>query len=190
MARCYNGFMPRCHSLPDLWVLSDERNDAELESILSSRTRRLAFVYRHYFLAPLERKKRFDRLARIARRHGHLVILSSDAPAALRWGADGYYASPARLRPKRAGLLAIATAHDMGELAAANRFGADAVMLSPVFPTRSHPGARMLGPLRFLAMARHAKMPVIALGGMNGARARRLNCPRWAAIDGFSSNCP
>jgi thiamine-phosphate pyrophosphorylase len=29
-------------------------------------------------------------------------------------------------------------------------------------------------------------MPVIALGGMNGTTARRLDWPRWAAIDGLS----
>jgi thiamine-phosphate pyrophosphorylase len=59
------------------------------------------------------------------------------------------------------------------------------VILSPVFPTRSHPGAPALGPLRWAALARRAAGPVVALGGVDGARARRL--PRrtagLAAID-------
>jgi thiamine-phosphate pyrophosphorylase len=63
---------------------------------------------------------------------------------------------------------------------------ADAVLLSPVFPTRSHPGAAALGPARFRLMARHAQMPVVALGGMTVRTARRLDWPRWAAIDGLS----
>ena len=71
-------------------------------------------------------------------------------------------------------------------IAAARRSGADAVMLSPVFPTRSHPGSRALGPLRFRLMAARAGIPVIALGGMNRITAKRLAWPRQAAIDGLS----
>ena len=63
---------------------------------------------------------------------------------------------------------------------------ADAVLLSPAFLTRSHPGAAALGPLRFRLLAAHARTPVIALGGMTPATAHRLVWPRWAAIDGLS----
>ena len=79
-----------------------------------------------------------------------------------------------------------ATAHDLTEIGLANRMNADAVLLSPAFPTGSHPGAPALGPLRFRVLAAHARMPVIALGGMNGHTARRLGWPRWAAIDGLT----
>ena len=63
---------------------------------------------------------------------------------------------------------------------------ADAVLLSPVFATRSHPGGARLGPLRFRLLAAKSRAPVIALGGMNHHTARRLRSPRWAAIDGLS----
>ncbi len=66
----------------------------------------------------------------------------------------------------------------------------DAVLLSPVLPTRSHPGAPVLGMVRFLLLARHSPVPVLALGGMNRAAARRLPSrgavQGWAAIDGLS----
>jgi thiamine-phosphate pyrophosphorylase len=88
------------------------------------------------------------------------------------------------LRPKRSGLIVIATAHTMREIADANRSGADAVMLSPVFPTRSHPGGKTLGPVRFRLLARYARVPVIALGGMNRQRSHSLKWEKWAAIDG------
>ena len=80
----------------------------------------------------------------------------------------------------------MATAHNMNELTQANLFGADAVMISPVCPTSSHPGAPVLGPTRFRMLAAHADMPLIALGGMNAQSARRVKWPRWAAIDGLS----
>ena len=62
---------------------------------------------------------------------------------------------------------------------------ADALVLSPVFATRSHPGAPPLGPLRFRLLARQARVPVIALGGMTARRAAALGAA-WAAIDGLS----
>jgi thiamine-phosphate pyrophosphorylase len=80
----------------------------------------------------------------------------------------------------------LATAHSLREIGLANRVRADAVLLSPVFPTRSHPGARTLGPSRFRLLAAWAAMPVIALGGLSARAARRLRWPRWAAIDGLS----
>jgi thiamine-phosphate pyrophosphorylase len=60
-------------------------------------------------------------------------------------------------------------------------------MLSPVFATRSHPGAESLGQVRFRLLARFASVPVIALGGMTRRRAAALEALRWAAIDGLSS---
>ena len=178
--------MTQGHPLPDLWLLSDERNADVLESALRSFRQPIGFVYRHYHLPPERRLAEFRRLARIAWRGGHTVILSDSALTAREWGADGIYGAPLALYPRRIELLRIATAHDMREIAQANRVGADAVMLSPVFPTRSHPGAATLGPARFRALASHARMPVIALGGMTGMRARQLRWPRWAAIDGLS----
>ena len=172
-------------SLPDLWLLSDKRNAGSLDTALRSFTRPVGFVYRHYHLSPGERFAEFRRLARIARAEGHCVILADSALTAREWGADGIYGAPLALYPRRRDLIRIATAHDMREIAQANRVGADAVMLSPVFPTRSHPGASSLGPVRFRLMARHARMPVVALGGMNEGKARRLQWPRWAAIDGL-----
>jgi thiamine-phosphate pyrophosphorylase len=174
-------------SLPRLWLLSDARNDAVLERRLRELEEPAGFVYRHYHLPPEERLARYRQLARISRGVGHLVILADSALTAREWGADGIYGAPLALSPRRADLLRVATAHDMREIAQANRVEADALMLSPVFPTNSHPGGKVLGPLRWHSLARQAQMPVIALGGINPATARRLRCERWAAIDGLSS---
>jgi len=175
------------HPLPNLWLLSDERNDAQLEKALRRLPRGSGFIYRHYHLAPEERFARYQAVRRIAKARGHVLILADSALTAKAWRADGYYGAPRSLSPRRGGLLALATVHDAGEIALANRIGADAALLSPVFPTRSHPGAAVLGPLRFRRLARRAAMPVIALGGMDARAARRLGWPRWAAIDGLSS---
>ncbi len=83
--------------------------------------------------------------------------------------------------------MRLATAHAGADLAAAAAAGADGVFLSPVFATRSHPGAHPLGIHGFHVLAQQSPVPVIALGGMTADRARELAWPRWGAIDGLCS---
>lgn len=186
IARRYNAWMLSRQSLPHLWLLSDERNDAGLEEALCRLPRRSGFIYRHYHLAEADRWKRFEHLRKLANQFQHRVILADSALTAREWGADGIYGAPRALYPQRRDLIQLATAHDMREIGLANRFGTDAVILSPVFRTRSHPAGKTLGPARFRMLATHAQMPVIALGGMNSSTAKRLQWPRWGAIDGLS----
>lgn len=134
-------------------------------------------------------------LAGILRARQAGLIIGGDGRLALRLGAglhlpdrDGVAGLLPFLRARRGrGLLLTAAVHGRRGLARARRLRADAVLVSPVFPTRSHPGARALGPLRWAALARRAGRPAIALGGIGPGNAGRL--PRWAAglaaIDGF-----
>ncbi len=161
--------------LPQIWLLSDARNDAVLERALRRLPRGSGFVFRHYHLSEQDRHARWKALARIARGRGIIAILSGTARQARRWGADGSYGA------HRGATLA--TAHSLRELRRTAR--AAAVLLSPVFPTRSHPGGRVLGALRFRLLTSRSPVPVIALGGMSKASNRRLKWPRWAAIDAF-----
>ena len=165
--------------LPLLWLLSDKRNDAGLEDALRGLPPRSGFVFRHYHLEESARRQKFAELAGLARALDHTVILAGHED----WGADGHYGRPDRLG---AGLR-LATAHDAAELAEAVAAQADGIFLSPVFATASHPGADTLGAAGFHALARDSSVPVIALGGMNAARARELAWPRWGAIDGLGS---
>lgn len=100
------------------------------------------------------------------------------------WHTDGAYGSANAIRWGKG--IRLATAHSLREIGAAVRARADAILLSPVFPTRSHPGGKVLGPVRFLLLARQSPLPVIALGGMTRQRAARLPVHGWAAIDGFA----
>ena len=86
-------------------------------------------------------------------------------------------------------MLRLAAVHNMAEIAAANRLAADMVFLSPVFPTRSHCGVNVLGAMRFAILARHAAMPVCALGGVTYGNYQRIArfSHGWGAIDGLSS---
>jgi thiamine-phosphate pyrophosphorylase len=173
MARCYSGAMRARQPLPNIWLVSDARNDAMLECALKCLPRGSGFIFRHYHLEPEERRARFKALARLARARGHLLVLAGTKAKAGRWGADLAYGPGGQLAP----------VHSLREIARASR--ATALLLSPVFATRSHPGAKSLGSVRFRQLAARAKVPVIALGGMNPNTARRLGWPRWAGIDAF-----
>ena len=83
--------------------------------------------------------------------------------------------------PGRGGLVT-SSAHNRVELRRAQRAGATLVFLSPVFATASHAGAAGLGVVRWAAMAGGGG--VAALGGIDGATARRLPrfCPAVGAI--------
>lgn len=165
--------MARLKPLPAVWLISDARNDAVLELALRRLPRGSGFIFRHYHLEPAERRARFDALARLARARGHLVALADSRTLARRWGADLAYGIDGDLIP----------VHSLREIGRATH--AVALLLSPAFPTRSHPGGKMLGPLRFRLMAARAQAPVIALGGMNPRTVMRLGWPRWAGIDAF-----
>lgn len=181
MTRCYTRGMRRCHPVPRTLLLSDARNDERLESVLSRLPRGSALVFRHYHLPPAARRARFEALRRLCARRGVLVITAGEARG---WRADGYYGAPQSLGCAQG--LRLATAHSLAEIGAAVRAQASAILLSPVFPTRSHPGAPVLGPLRFLHLARRSPLPIIALGGMTKRRAARLPVWGWAAIDGLA----
>lgn len=119
------------------------------------------------------------RLLRLARSRG-LVLLVTDAALARRLGADGVHfperiAHRARaLRAAWPGALVTAAAHGRAGVARALRFGADAAILSPVFPSESPSAGRPLGRLRFGWVARGARLPVYALGGVDMKNAPEL----------------
>jgi|WetSurMetagenome_2_1015567.scaffolds.fasta_scaffold158603_2 thiamine-phosphate pyrophosphorylase len=104
-----------------------------------------------------------------------IVLVAGDATLART--ADGIHLSEARageaaaLRARGFGLITVA-AHSLAALRGAAF--ADAAILSPVFPTASHPGRAALGPLRAAAIAHLSPIPVYALGGISAANAARL----------------
>ena len=174
--------MQRRHPLPRLWLMTDERQGEGLWAAIRRLPRGAGIVFRHYGLPSGERRVLFERVRREARRRHHLLLLAGPTRLARSWRADGSHD-----RIRRPGIRS-APAHDLRELRAAELAGAELVFVSPVFPTRSHPGARTLGRPRFGLIARQARIKVIALGGVDRRRAAglaRLGAYGWAGIDAW-----
>lgn len=173
--------MPRRHPVPTLWLMTDERLGDALWEAVARLPRGSGVVFRHYATPLAERRALFARLATLARRRGLVLLRAGNAR--LAWREDGVHNG---LAPHG---LSTRSAHCRTDAVAACRAGADAVLVSPVFPTRSHPNARALGPARAAAIGRGLPIAAIALGGMNGVRFRRLRglgFHGWAAIDAWS----
>ena len=173
--------------IPSIWLMTDERvSEADLLRAIARLPHGSAVVLRHYSLAEDARRALFAQVRRAARRRHARVLLAGDARLARAWGADGHHG-----RAPGGNGLHSAPVHDHRELVRAWRAGADVVLISPLFATRSHPGARPLGAFRFAALARQARVPVIALGGVrprHAALVRRLGASGYAAIDGLAAH--
>lgn len=168
-----NGPILSALELPPNYALS---NIAELgeEAFLSSLAVQLSKGLR---LIQLREKQlagpEFERMARrvIALAHAHdaKVVVNGAAQFALALGADGMHMASAALtacaeRPQVE--LCGASCHNAVELARAVDLGLDYVLLGPVLPTLSHPGAGTLGWEAFAALIKDYPLPVYALGGM------------------------
>ena len=165
--------------LPRLWLMTDERQGDGVLDAVARLPEAAGIVFRHYSLPEVARR---DLFARVRAAAPGLVLLAGPAGQAQAWGADGSHGSG------RGEGLRSAPVHDQMEIRAAERSGADLLFLSPVFATNSHAGARPLGLARFAWLARRTSLPVIALGGMNAARGRRLasfGAYGWAGIDAW-----
>ncbi|MFD1949265.1 thiamine phosphate synthase [Sphingomonas arantia] len=168
----------RTPALPTLWLMTDPRMGEAMWPAIERLPRGAGVIFRHYGVAG--RRALYERVRRIARRRGLVLVLAGTPVQARGWRADGVHggaAGAARIRTMGA--------HDAAELVRAWRRGADCVLLSPVFATRSHAGVAGLGRVRFGLLARQSRVPVVALGGMDAARARGLPAYGWAGIDAF-----
>jgi thiamine-phosphate pyrophosphorylase len=174
------------HPVPRLWLMTDERLGDALWPAIDALPRGTGIIFRHYRTPARERRALFDRVRARARARALVVVLAGPARLAVAWRADGVHGrgTARSARP----LLRTAPAHDRREIVAAMRGGADLILVSPLFATRSHPGAPTLGRVRFGLMIRGAGR-VAALGGMDAerfCRLRGLGVYGWAAIDAWS----
>lgn len=115
---------------------------------------------------------------KIARKRGLAVLIAGDPLLAVRLGADGFHLPEARAgeaaywRARFGTMFVTASAHTLRGLRTAHT---DAVFLSPIFPTASHPDRAPLSPVRANLIAQKTRMPVYALGGIDARNVKRLH---------------
>lgn len=170
----------RAGAVPRAIAMSDTARGVAPERLLRGLPAGGALILRHRDAAALAALAR--RLVPVARRLKRRLLISGDAVLAGRVGADGVHLPEALLRRRpalararpRPGWIVTASAHGPMALRLADQAGVDAVLLSPVWATESHPARPPLGVLRFAALCRAVRVPVLALGGVDRAGLRRL----------------
>jgi thiamine-phosphate pyrophosphorylase len=183
----------RRREIPGLWFFTDPVRTPDPLAVAAHLPAGSVVVYRAFGAKDADLTA--IALRRITRARGLLLLIGADEALAARVGADGLHL-PERLahrigRVSRAhpGWLVSVAAHSRAALARTGE--ADAVVISAVFPSRSPSASRALGPLRFAALVRSSRAPVIALGGVNNKNAPRLlstGAAGLAAIDGLSAS--
>lgn len=173
--------------LPSVFLMTDERMGDGLWDALERLPRGAGVVFRYYRLPQQDRRALFERVRRVVRRRGLILLLAGSEQLAAAWRADGVHGPSARRCSERP-LLRTASAHDRRAWLAACRSGHDLVFVSPIWTTRSHPGAKTLGGVRTGLLLGRTRDRAVALGGMTAARAQKLRglgIKRWAAIDAW-----
>jgi len=180
-------------ALPRLWLLSDTQRLPDPGDAIQHLPAGAGFIFRHY--EHLGRESLARKLLLACRKRRVIFLLAGDWRMALRLGADGVHL-PEQLghraraiRSARPDAIVTVAAHSARAIHRTCQHGADAILVSPVFTTASHPGAAALGAVRFAKLCHDARLPVIALGGINTRTARRLRgsgAAGMAAISGLN----
>ncbi|MDT8364709.1 MAG: Nudix family hydrolase [Nitrosomonas sp.] len=164
----------RALELPPVYVIS---NVAEMGKARSLKTLDSALRAGMKLLQIREKNMPPEQLAgfaveviKMARCYQARVLINENVVLAQTLGADGVHLTSAQLlgiTTRPAVNWCGASCHNEEELYQAARLGIDFVTLSPVCPTRSHPGMPVLGWQKFSTLIRDYHLPVYALGGMS-----------------------
>lgn len=192
--------IPHKSAWPNLIVMTDYRIQGDASQWISHMPAGSILCLRDYDMAG--REAYATHLASAARQHAVRLIVGNDPKLAIRvkaWGAhipEGVWRTSYGdiARAKAAGLRVTTSAHSLRALHRAHavaqphcakEVSCDAVLASPVFPTRSHPGAPTLGRMQLLEMTRASAVPVYALGGVTPHTIMQLGQLKLAGVAGI-----
>lgn len=164
--------------LPNLLFFTDPQRTPDPERVAERLPAGAAVVFRAFGAS--DAAERGARLREITRRRGLRLLVGADETLALQVGADGVHL-PERLVPTLSdlraahpGWLITLAAHDMEAALAGAEAGADALVVSPVFPSRSPSAGAPLGVEGLKRIVEAVETPVYALGGVRADTATLL----------------
>jgi thiamine-phosphate pyrophosphorylase len=122
------------------------------------------------------------------------VVVSSRCDVVLAAGAAGvnlpeHDISVAAARSLLGDRLIGRSVHDLHGAAEAEAFGADFVILGPIWSSPTHPGSKPLGVTILAEVARRLRIPVLAIGGVTRERIEEClaaGASGYAAINLFA----
>jgi thiamine-phosphate pyrophosphorylase len=170
-------------------AMTDEVRVENPEKMIPRLPRGSMLIFRHY--THPEREKLAKNVVHECHKRGILCLIAGDIQIARSSGADGVHFPEHQLKnPQHRRFLPphwikTAAAHGIRSVRLAENFEVDAILLSPVFATKSHPKARPLGISRFARICTTAKVPVFALGGITKSRINRVRIAGASGVAGI-----
>jgi thiamine-phosphate pyrophosphorylase len=148
-------------SMPRQWLIIDGSLGSELRSVVRRLPRASGILLLEH-VGSMDAGKLAARLRRLASSRGFVIVEEEPRTAA--------------------------RVHNIRELRQALSRGTGLILLSPLYPTRSHPDWKPLPRMRAAALARLGGRKLVALGGMDEQRFRpiqHLGFSGWAGISAF-----
>jgi thiamine-phosphate pyrophosphorylase len=164
--------------LPPLLFLTDHNRIPDPAQVIGRLPPGSGVILRDYDTP--NRQALAQSLAQHCKQAGVMFLVGLDEQLAMAVGADGLHlpehaiAKARQIRQRHPHWWLTAATHSVPAARKAEAAGADAVLMSPVFPTQSHPGAATLGALQFASMVRQVALPAYALGGVTAENAHLL----------------
>lgn len=173
--------------MPVAWLMTDDRLGNAMLRIAARMPPHSVIIIRPHALAATNVPRLLSQMRRLARARRHLLLWGGKGCPA---GVDGVHLRHGERRPNARHFVS-RPVHNDHEARMARARGADAVLISPVAATHSHPQAQPLGHRRFAQIAAmlSANSAPIGLGGMDARRfaaLRRFGAHGWAAIDAWN----
>lgn len=181
LSRTAAAFSPRTargRVLPNLLFFTDPARVPSPETVAERLPPGAGIVFRPF--GAEDAVERGRRLRAIADARGLILLAGAHPALAEGIGADGLHMPERlvedipRLRAEHGRYLITAAAHDRLAVEAAERAGADAVVVSPVFPSNSPSAGRPLGVEGLRDLVSATILPVYALGGVRADRVAQL----------------
>lgn len=169
--------------LPGLIFITDRHAQPSPEEVIGKLPAGSMVILRDYGYEG--RRELGEALHYISKARNIKFLVAGDLTLALNLGADGIHLpeymmkEAAKIRKEHPALFITAATHDEIAVMTAVNMELNAVLLGPVFPTKSHPetindASLTVGISRLAAICKKCNIAIYALGGINEKTARLL----------------
>ena len=172
------------NKLPKVIIIFDDESFDKKKLLKLKIPKKSAFLLRSY--ETKKRKKIAKQLLNFCKMKKIKLLISSDIKLAEDINADGIHFPEYMVKKNKINWTYIknvksnkkwiitTAVHNIQSLKKAEELNIDAALLSPVFPSKSHPNNKSLGLNKFLKIVKKTKLPIYALGGINIKNVKSL----------------
>lgn len=172
--------------LPPMIFITDHNKITNINNVINNLPKNSMVIIRDYNID--NRENYAFSIANICRKCGIKFLVAGDVKLARKIGADGvhlpeYMISEAE-KINDMQFISV-SCHNIDAIKNVGKYRVNAILLSPVFPTTTHPNTNIINLDMFKIMAEDSQIPVYALGGINEKNIKNLVGIKIAGIAGI-----